>query len=78
VSLLPEDKLWYKSMRMNAKGKISLNGVALDNQAFARYLQGLRSSDYIQNVFLGQTSRQKVRGLELVAFKCSVQTNDQP
>jgi type IV pilus assembly protein PilN len=78
VSLLPQDKLWYKSMQMNAKGRVSLNGVALDNQAFARYVQGLRGSEYIDNVFLGQTSRQKIRGLELVAFKCSVQTSDRP
>ncbi len=78
VSLLPEDKLWYKSIQMNAKGRISLNGVALDNQAFARYVQSLRGSSYIQNVFLGQTSRQKIHGLELVSFKCSLQTSDQP
>jgi type IV pilus assembly protein PilN len=69
---VPEDKIWFESLSMDNKGRITLSGVALDNQVFARYLRKLRGSKYIADVSLQQTQRKSIQNLDLVAFRCSL------
>ncbi len=68
----PREKLWFESLRMDDQGGITLSGIALDNQVFARYLQKLRQSPFISDVSLQQTQRKEIQGLHLVAFRCSL------
>ncbi len=72
VTTLPEDKMWFQSLRLNSNGGIQLNGIALDNQVFAMYVKNLRQSSYVMDVILNRTSRKSFRGLGLVAFQCSI------
>ena len=72
VTTLPEDKMWFQSLRLSSNGGIQLNGIALDNQVFAMYVKNLRQSPYIQDVTLNRTSRKSISGLGLVSFQCSI------
>lgn len=76
---IPREKIWFESLRMDEQGGITLSGIALDNQVFARYLQKLRQSPFISDVSLQQTQRKEIQGLRLVAFRCSlVATSEHP
>jgi type IV pilus assembly protein PilN len=72
ASNVPQERMWLESFTLGADGKISLTGVALDNQVFASYVEDLRSSVYIGSVDTQRTSRQSIDGLDLVFFQCSV------
>ncbi|MFP4391591.1 MAG: PilN domain-containing protein [Desulfohalobiaceae bacterium] len=72
VSNLPRERIWFESLHLNAQGVISLEGIALDNQSFAAYVQRLRASDYIQDISLRQTSRKEINNLNLIAFSCQI------
>lgn len=69
---MPQNKIWVETFNVSANGNISLSGVALDNQAFASYVEKLRLSKYIANVDTRRTSRRAVEGLGLISFECSV------
>jgi len=72
VTTMPEDKMWFESLRLSANGAIQLNGIALDNQVFAMYVKKLRQSPYVQDVTLNRTSRKSISGLGLVSFQCNI------
>jgi type IV pilus assembly protein PilN len=76
VAQLPKDKIWFKSLNLDPGGNLNLSGIALDNQAFASYIQHLRSSRYIHDISLKQTSRKNIKGLGLVSFQCRISTTD--
>lgn len=73
VSRLPEEKVWFETLQLDNKGKMDLRGVALDNQAYAYYVENLRKSSYIQGINLKRTSRKDVQGMGLVEFQCQIQ-----
>jgi type IV pilus assembly protein PilN len=73
VSRLPKEKIWFETLQLDNKGQLDLRGVALDNQAFAYYVETLRKSSYIQGVSLKRTSRKNIKGLGLVEFQCQIQ-----
>lgn len=78
VRYVPPDKMWFESLSMDNQGRITLSGVALDNQVFARYLRKLRTSPYIADISLQQTQRKTIQNLNLVAFRCSFSATDKP
>lgn len=69
---IPQNKMWLETFTVSSSGAIVLTGVALDNQAFAAYVESLRASNYIANVNTQRTSRRSVDGLGLISFQCSV------
>jgi type IV pilus assembly protein PilN len=69
---MPQNKMWFETFTVSDNGNISLSGVALDNQAFASYVEKLRLSKYIAAVDTRRTSRRAVDGLGLISFDCSV------
>lgn len=69
---IPQNKMWLETFTVSSSGAIVLTGVALDNQAFAAYVDSLRASHYIANVDTQRTSRRSVDGLGLISFQCSV------
>jgi type IV pilus assembly protein PilN len=73
---IPQNKMWVEGFTVSSNGNISLSGVALDNQAFASYVEKLRLSKYIANVDTRRTSRRAVEGLGLVSFECSVMAQE--
>ncbi|MFO8031586.1 MAG: PilN domain-containing protein [Desulfohalobiaceae bacterium] len=72
VRNLPREKIWFESLQLDTQGVINLEGIALDNQSFAAYVQKLRGSDFIQDIVLKQTSRKEMNNLDLVAFSCQI------
>jgi type IV pilus assembly protein PilN len=72
VKNLPPEKIWFDTMSMGSNGSITIRGIALDNQAFALYVQQLRQSPYIASVVTQRTSRKEVQGLGLVEFNCNI------
>ncbi|MGX9366683.1 PilN domain-containing protein [Desulfoplanes sp. PS50] len=72
VSHMPEEKIWLESFTLNDKGGIEMKGVALDNQAFAHYVNALRQSPFIASVITRRTQLRPIQNLELVEFQCSV------
>jgi len=73
---MPQNKMWLETFTVNSNGNIALSGVALDNQAFASYVEQLRLSKYIANVDTRRTSRRAIDGLGLVSFECSVMAQE--
>jgi type IV pilus assembly protein PilN len=69
---VPANKMWFESLSMDSNGRITLSGIALDNQVFAQYLKKLRRSKRIGDIFLHQTQRKSIQSLDLVAFRCSI------
>ncbi|MFO7878008.1 MAG: PilN domain-containing protein [Desulfovermiculus sp.] len=69
---VPEDKMWFKFLSLDNQGRITLSGVALDNQVFANYLHQLRQSAFISDISLQQTQRKTIQDLRLVEFRCSI------
>lgn len=67
-----EDKMWFEFLSLDNHGRITLSGVALDNQVFANYLHQLRDSSFISDIALQQTQRKTIQGLRLVEFRCSI------
>ena len=76
VSSMPPERLWFESLSLGGDGRMSLSGVALDNQAFAAYVEALRRSPFVAQVDTQRTSRRDIGGRGLVAFVCSVLGRD--
>ncbi len=73
---IPQNKMWIETFTLGGSGQISLSGVALDNQAFATYVEKLRTSRYIASVDTQRTSRRMIDGLGLVSFQCTVKAKE--
>lgn len=69
---LPEEKIWFEALNLDRGGRMDIRGVALDNQAFARYIDELRTSDFIRSVSTQRTSRRQIQNLDLVEFQFQV------
>lgn len=65
-------KLWITSMKQDGK-KISLSGMAMDNEVIASFMDGLEKSPYFGNVVLMGT--QQELGKEIVLYKFSLQVS---
>jgi type IV pilus assembly protein PilN len=72
VRTIPPEKIWFESFTMDGKGAISIKGVAMDNQAFALYVNNLRQSLFISSVVTQKTSRREIQGLGLVEFSFNI------
>jgi type IV pilus assembly protein PilN len=71
---MPEEKIWLETFTLNGKGAIEMKGVALDNQAFAQYVDTLRQSPFVASVITHRTQLRSIQDLELVEFQCAVST----
>jgi type IV pilus assembly protein PilN len=76
VSRMPGEKIWLETLSLNGKNTIEMKGVALDNQVFARYVEGLRESPFIAKVITRRTQLRSIQDLGLVEFQCSVTADD--
>ncbi len=72
VACMPAGKIWLERLTLNGQNRIELQGMALDNQVFARYVEGLRQSPFIVSVITRQTRLRPMQDMGLVEFVCSI------
>lgn len=68
-----KDRIWLQSLNQQS-GSLSLTGVALDNQTVAQFMDKLKSSPFVTDVTLTNSSLKVVSGRNLKAFSlnCAV------
>lgn len=73
ASLTPSKRIWLKSIDQ-VSSKLSLSGMALDDQTIASYMDDLEKSQYIGNIVLSNTTMDKYadRNLKSFSITCSV------
>jgi type IV pilus assembly protein PilN len=76
VRTLPADKIWFETFQLNENGAIAIKGVAMDNQAFALYVNNLRKSTFVSSVVTQRTSRREIQGLGLVEFSFNIKAQE--
>jgi type IV pilus assembly protein PilN len=67
AKLTPTKRVWLTTLNQAGTG-LQLNGMALDNQTLAGYMDALKSSDYIEDVNLVSSSQQQFAGSNLKSF----------
>jgi len=73
VRKLPDQKLWFETLRLDQEGSVEIQGVALDNQVFARYVNSLRKSQFFRSVSTQRTSHRQIMDQSLVEFEFRIQ-----
>lgn len=73
ANLTPSKRIWLKSIDQ-VSNKLSLSGMALDDQTIASYMDDLEKSSYIGNIVLSNTTMDKFaeRNLKSFSISCSV------
>ena len=61
---VPRDKLWLTSLK-EAKGVLTLEGTAMDNETVADFMNRLESTQSITSVELVKTQQKEIQGLKL-------------
>jgi len=68
--LTPTKRVWLKSLSQ-AGNKLQLTGMALDNRTIAEYMDDLKTSPYINEVSLENSTLAKYAGRDLKSFAIS-------
>lgn len=72
ANLTPPNRMWLKSLAQNDT-KLTLTGMALDDQTIAKYMDDLEASEYLQNVELVSSKMEIYADRNLKAFSVSAQ-----
>lgn len=74
TSLVDNERIWLNSLSQNGTS-LNLEGVALDNESIAQFMDALKQNDYFRSVNLGQSTHKSYSGRNLKSFNltCSVQ-----
>lgn len=70
ANLTPPNRMWLKALSQSSS-QLSLNGMALDDQTIARYMDDLEASRYIKNVHLANTTMNTYAERNLKSFSIS-------
>ena len=73
ANLTPADRMWLTSVTQSG-ASLTLAGMALDNRTIAKYMEDLKTSPYISNVNLVNTSLKGYAGRNLKVFSLSCST----
>ena len=73
ANIIDTERMWLLDLSQQG-GSLSLNGVALDNQTVAEFMDNLKLSPFVSNVELTDSSLKKIAGRDLKSFSlsCSV------
>lgn len=73
ANLTPSKRIWLKSIDQSSS-RLSLSGMALDDQTIASYMDDLEKSNYISNIILSNTTMDKYaeRNLKSFSISCTV------
>ena len=69
----PADRMWLTSVTQSGES-LTLAGMALDNRTIAKFMEDLKTSLYISNVNLANTSLESYAGRNLKVFSLSCAT----
>lgn len=70
ANFTPSKRMWLTSLSQSGKD-LSINGMALDNRTIAKYMDELKTSEYIQEVSLANTALKSFAGRNLKTFSIS-------
>jgi len=70
ATLTPSRRIWLKSLSQSLSN-LSINGMALDDQTIAQYMDDLEASRYIKNVHLANTTMARYADRDLKSFSIS-------
>ncbi len=70
AKLTPTKRLWLKSLSQTGNS-LQLTGMALDNRTIAQYMDNLKTSPYINEVSLKNSTLAKYAGRDLKSFAIS-------
>jgi len=73
ANLTPADRMWLTSVTQSG-ASLTIKGMALDNRTIAKYMEDLKTSPYISNVNLANTSLKSYAGRNLKVFSLSCST----
>lgn len=73
TNLIDNKRVWLTSLSQQGSS-LSLNGVALDNETIAQFMEILKTSPFISSVALGKSTLKGISGKNLKVFNisCSV------
>lgn len=73
ANIVDSERLWLLDLSQQG-GSLQLNGVALDNQTVAEFMDNLKLSPFVNSVDLTDSSLKKIAGRDLKSFSlsCSV------
>lgn len=73
AKIIDNDRMWLNSFSQQG-GALQLNGIALDNQTIAQFMEALKDSEFITAVNLTSSTLSKVsnRSFKSFALSCSV------
>lgn len=77
ANLTPSKRIWLKSINQ-VSSKLSLSGMALDDQTIASYMDDLEKSKYIGNIVLSNTTMDKYADRNLKAFSITCHVGIEP
>ncbi len=73
ANFTPADRMWLTSVTQSG-ASLTIKGMALDNRTIAKYMEDLKTSPYISNVNLANTSLKSYAGRNLKDFSLSCST----
>lgn len=62
-----KNRMWLESLQQQNES-LSLNGIALDNQTIAQFMDNLKESPFVKDVTLSNSSQKVVSGRNLKSF----------
>jgi type IV pilus assembly protein PilN len=77
LSTAINDKLWLTAFT-ESHGKINIEGVGLNEQSVASFLQRLEASSSFQNVELSVTELSRGKNMKLQKFKATCEVQEHP
>ncbi len=70
AKITPSARMWLSSLSQTGS-KLKITGMALDNRTIAKYMDDLKTSDYITSVSLSSSALKGFAGRNLKAFSLS-------
>lgn len=71
ASRTPTSRMWLNSLQQSA-GRLQLQGIALDNETIAQYMQQLEASKYFNNTELTNSAQTDVAKQKLKSFSLTI------
>lgn len=71
LSLMVPEKLWLVSLSEN-QGKVNLNGMSIDNQTIAKFIENLEKSGIFREVVFGSSNQTMFEKYKMVSFNLSL------
>lgn len=71
ASRTPTSRIWLTSLQQSA-GRLQLQGIALDNETIALYMQHLEASEYFENTELTGSSQTEIAKQKLKSFSLTI------